>query len=363
MKPIKLRIARCAKLTAPACAALLLYPVATRAIGPDTQIILDADAVAAPNLNDACAIGYFSGTNFIEDGSGSTIGYQVNTNANGTTSVVFSILTANHVATSPNAQDVEWGSGNPNGPYAALSYLMGANVTSIMSCPAPNPVSGIKQDMALMSVTVTYADFNAAAGKNELPLVENNLISLQPYMSPGIFTNNGSSFTELGYGTAGKWNGTRYVGVGGLDDARRFQNNTTLGLTGGGLVKWANKAPSAAGGGASFGGDSGGPYLFGGPGTASSYTTNGIPVQFSNYEQVVHVAGDTNNIPNTKLPGDLGYGEPLVKTGNAATGSFDWAVQYAGANNDLVCTIPEPAVAGLLVVGLGCFLARRRTRA
>ena len=70
----------------------------------------------------------------------------------------------------------------------------------------------------------------------------------------------------------------RYKPLGGLtDDARRFQNNNADSVAGAALrtydpnetyfqpqVNWTYKAPSAAGGGASIGGDSGGPYLTGG---------------------------------------------------------------------------------------------------
>jgi hypothetical protein len=86
-------------------------------------------------------------------------------------------------------------------------------------------------------------------------------------------------------------------------------------------------------------------------------------VNYSDNEEVVHVAGDQGGGLANALVGQTGAGEPLLATGNPATGSFDWVDQYAGANNDLVCTIPEPGAAGLLVFGLGFVLARRRSRA
>lgn len=389
MKPGKLRIARFTQLTAPACAALLLYPVATRAIGPDTQIIQDADAVNAPTLNDVCALGYMSGGKFVEIGSGSTIGYQVNTNGS-SLSYVFSILTADHVPTPPPVlTTVEWGSGNSAGPYAGLSYLMTASINGYVDCPDPNIFGGTWhngiQDLAVVDATVTVNMNNPAAGMSEQAVVANNLFTLAPYVTvtPTATNSNSGALTELGYsGGAGAgggiWNGVRYNNfTAAFSDARRFQNTTNSGIIGAGgfkgLVGWTVQSPSPAGGGASFAGDSGGPYLFGGSGANTSYptnttvnpgyptTTNGTHVNFTDYLEAVHVAGDNGQGPAT--PGAQGYGEPLVETGNAATGSYDWVEQYAGAYNNEVCLIPEPGVATLLVVGVGCCLARRRTRA
>ena len=187
----------------------------------------------------------------------------------------------------------------------------------------------------------------------------------------------------MGYGTAGIWNSDTktYQPIAPQpDDARRFQNNSINTVFGNSivgryyepLVQWNYAAPSAAGGGASFGGDSGGPYLTGTTGATyqatsvsvtPSFTNNvgsmnptnplpagraiNIPLNFTDGESAVHVLGQSYTNDFSEAPGMTADGVPLVQTGNPLTGSYDWATYWA--NNAAI--IPEPDSLALTALG------------
>lgn len=329
---------------------LFLSHVAAYAIGPDTQVVYDVDIAGGSPLNDV--------TSILDDGSqigtGTVIGYQVD----GTVDV-FAVLTAAHVATAAVNQaafgegPAAGGVGNGNG------YSLTANLGGYVTFGT--------QDLAIMQAVVNTAGLTPAQ-QAELNLVENNLVSLAPYTQSGP-----QYFTQAGYGTAGTWNPALganggYTPVGGQDDARRFQNNTITGMTANGpvgygpyvepLVNWSYLAAGAAGGGASFPGDSGGPYLFGGSSVASPESSPGQTVNYSDVEEAVHVAGASLANGN-KLVGMGASGVPLIQSADPTLDSYDWAEYYADSYfNGAISEVPEPGTVALICMG-AAFLGSR----
>jgi hypothetical protein len=162
-----------------------------------------------------------------------------------------------------------------------------------------------------------------------------------------------------------------YSPIGGQDDARRFQNNTITAFTSTGpvgygpyvepLVNWNYLPATAAGGGASFPGDSGGPYLFGGPSVYSAASFPGQTVNYSDYEEAVHVAGQSD-INGNKIVGMQGSGVPLIESANPALDSYDWAEYYADSfYNGAISAVPEPGTVALICMG-AAFLGSRLKR-
>ena len=364
---------------------------AALAIGPQYQVVGDPVAIGAGPLNDVASLLLASGT---ENGTGSVIGVSA-PNANNV--VTMAILTARHVAVSPVTQaGFGVGPGEATAPgagaYPLVANLNGVFVGFTLADPVNNP-NNRPQDLAIMKARVKMPAGGAALNEFNLVTSALNVILVAPFPTtppaPGASVASTTQFTEIGYGTAGIYNTatTTYNPVGGADDARRFQNNTATSVDGPKLitrgavqyyqpeVNWAYPAPSAAGGGASFGGDSGGPYFTGGiaaPLNANSVTVTptfannndvnnplppnvaiAIPLSYTDYVSAVHVAGQ---LP--KAVGNTASGVPLAQTGNRRTGSFDWAQFYA--NNPTA--IPEPGSLLLIAVGNCCLMlfARRR---
>jgi len=321
-----------------ASTVLFLSHVAAYAIGPDTQIVYDADIAAGSPLNDVTSIL----NNGSQIGTGTVIGYQVDGEDD-----VFAVLTAAHVATAAVNQ-AAFG----EGPAAGGGYSLVASLGGYTTFGT--------QDLAIMQAVVNTANLTPAQ-QAALTLVQNNLVTLAPYTQSGP-----QYFTQIGYGTAGSWNAALglnggYTPIGGQDDARRFQNNTILSMTANGpvgygpytepLVNWKYLAAGAAGGGASFPGDSGGPYLFGGSSVTSEESTPGQTVNYSDVEEVVHVAGASQ--PNgNELVGQGASGVPLIQSANPALDSYDWAVYYADSYYDgAISDIPEPGTVALIFMG------------
>jgi PEP-CTERM motif len=361
---MKTKIVPFVQLTALASTTLLLSPIAAHAIGPNDQIITDAQAAGAPTLNDVCAIGDTANNTFLQDGTGTLIGYQ--TNASGI--INFAILTADHVA-SDNDMNVNFGPGQAAGGYD-LSMNAGGYVTFQ------------NQDISILQASINPATLNAGQ-LAYLNLLEANMVHVAPY-TPNTY----SSFTQVGYGLGGVWNPA--LGVSGgyaaqsspftIQDARRFQNNTitaynapaaqTYGAYFEPTVNWKYLPKTLAGGGAAFGGDSGGPYFFSGSSTQSSNSLGNVTVNYSDYEEAIHVAGQTTYQTNAmtgvitaiKFVGNTGTGVPLLQTpAIPATDSYDWVEGYAGEQgaNGLICLIPEPSSVALLALGACCCFARR----
>jgi hypothetical protein len=358
-------------------ATLLLATPIAHAIGPQYQVIGDPVPAGAGTLNDAVSLTF---ANNSENGTGAVIGVS-QPDANG--NVCLAILTANHVAISGVTQ-AQFGVGpganfgkagaDPNVPGVG-PYLLNANLDShFVTFGLPGAPGGRTEDMSIM---VAHVNVNNLAGA---ALAEYNKVAANSFLlagynaanlpAPGTSRNltgaNQIPFTELGYGTAGKYDtaNTKYIPSGiNADDARRFQNNTVTSLSGNAvqgtyyepLANWNYAAPSVAGGGASFGGDSGGPYLVGGnasavdvyprfvddtnppAGLTAGMKTN-IPINFTDAEFAVHVLGQSNRVDGSESVGQGASGIPLISTGNTYTGSLDWALVYA-ANP---CLVPEP---------------------
>ncbi len=371
-------------------AAILLASSAVLAIGPQYQVIGDPVAAGAGPLNDVAALLLANG---IEEGTGSVIGASA-PNANGV--VTLAILTARHVAVSA-AKTAGFGVGpGEAGAPGAGAYPLSANLGAFAGftlTDAVNNPNNRPQDLAIIKATVKTPAGGAALAEFNKVVSAANIFLLAPFPTappaPGASVASTTKFTELGYGTAGTFNTAlnRYIPSGvATDDARRFQNNTASSVDGPALitrdlvqyyqpeVHWSVLAPSAAGGGASFPGDSGGPYLTGGVlatlnansvSVTPSYTDNtdpnnplppnvaiNIPLSFTDYLSAVHVAGAA-----IKNVGSAGLGVPLVETGNRKTGSLDWALYFA--NNPTA--IPEPGSFLLIALGNCCLvvLARR----
>jgi hypothetical protein len=345
IKPMKTTIVRFMAKCALASTVLFLSHVAAYAIGPDYQIVYDADIAGGGTLNDVTSL-LIAG---VEDGTGTVIGWQQDGEDD-----VFAILTAQHVA-SAGVTQAAFG----EGPAAGGGYSLEANLEGYTTFGT--------QDLSIMKAVVDTAGLTPAQ-QAELNLVQNNIVQLAPY-------TGSTYFTQVGYGTGGTWNPALgggaggYSPIGGQDDARRFQNNSITGMVANGpvgygpyvepLVNWNYLAASPAGGGAGFPGDSGGPYFFGGP---SVLTGSGITADYSDYEEAVHVAGQSDANGN-KIVGMQGSGVPLIQSANPALDSYDWAEYFADSYyNGAISDIPEPGTVALICMGaafLGSRLGRR----
>ena len=361
------------------------------AIGPQYQVIGDPVAAGAGPLNDVTSLLLANG---IENGTGSVIGVSA-PNANNV--VTMAVLTARHVAvsavTTANFGVGPGEAGAPGvGPYLLSANLNGTFVGFTLVDPVNNP-NNRPQDLAIMKARVKVPAGGAALAEFNLVTNPANIFLLAPFPTtppaPGMTVAANNQFTEIGYGTAGTYDTANTVytpSVIANDDARRFQNNTVTSVDGSALitrggvqyyqpeVNWSVMAPSAAGGGASFPGDSGGPYLTGGvlaqlnansvsvtPSFVDPNNVNNplpsnvainIPLSYTDYLSAVHVAGAA-----PKTVGAGGFGVPLVQTGSRRTGSLNWALHYA--NNPTA--IPEPNSLLLILAGNCCWvlLARR----
>ncbi len=343
-------------------ASLLIVAGSARlamAIGPQYQTI--GDPPPAGTLNDVV---FLDGAT--ASGTGSVIG-ESTPDANG--NVDLAILTADHVASAVAGGTCNFGSDATNAPL--LTLPLSATYKSFKLVDAVNNPLGLREDLAIMLVP------NVAP--NPLFAPANNFL-LAPFAAAPPAANKtnvvSQKFTELGYGFGGTYNPATATYISdNAPGTRRFQNNTVTKIFGNAsdgtyfnpLVNWQNLAPSAAGGGASFGGDSGGPYLTGGASAAlnATWVTNtpsfngaanppldtntaiSINLSYTDYESAVHVSGD----PGAKVVDGTtgGYGIPLVQTGDLTTGTYDWAEFYA--NNPIM--IPEPA--SFVLVALGGF--------
>jgi hypothetical protein len=323
---------------------LFLSHVAAYAIGPDTQIVYDADIAGGSPLNDVTSIL----NNGSQVGTGTVIGLEQDGEDD-----IFAVLTAAHVATA-TVNQAAFG----EGPAAGGGYSLVANLGGYVTFGS--------QDLAIMQAVVNTANLTPPQ-QAELNLVENNFVTLAPYTQSGP-----QYFTQVGYGTGGTWNPALgggvggYSPIGGQDDARRFQNNTILNMTPNGpvgaftepLVNWNYLAAGAAGGGAGFPGDSGGPYFFGGSSVYSEESYPGNTVNYSDDEEAVHVLG-TSDANGNKIVGMQGSGVPLIQSANPTLDSFDWAESYAGDSiNNPISDIPEPGTVALICMG-AAFLGSR----
>jgi len=378
-----------------AAVASLISTGVTRAIGPDYQYISDAPPVGT--FNDVVSL---TGNGFL--GTGSVIGYMDTDNLpidelQDGDEVCLAILTANHVAkdiTPANNATANWGDG-PNAPGGSYKFInnVGPYVTYTLTDPVNNP-NNLTEDISIMQsvITLDSSNFNYVTG-TILP----NILSLSNAMElpegTGTYYQLNSedqvNFTEVGYGRGGVWNGTDY-NTNSPTGARRFQNNTITNATapavqlGGAyfepLVGQTILAPSAAGGGTSKPGDSGGPYLTGGDSSEVSVTPEytddniwpegelpepgipiNVPIDYSDDLSAVHVGAQGYNdlVPAAvggKVPGNLNWGVPLI---GGDGGSLEWAEDYA----ENPCVIPEPAPLLLLAFGGIPLLLRRRRKA
>jgi hypothetical protein len=379
--------------------SILLASSAAMAIGPQYQVIGDPVAAGAGPLNDVVSL---VDANGIEQGTGSLIG--IDARPGGLT--FMSILTARHVALGPSAiKTARFGVGpGEAGAPGAGAYPLVANYNNnfvgFTLVDAVNNPNNRVEDLAILQVAVKVPAGGAALAEYNKVVSPANIFLLSPFPTappaPNSSAASTAKFTELGYGTAGTYDtaNNRYIPSGvNNDDARRFQNNNADKVDGpalmtyGGiqyyqpLVNWAYKAASAAGGGASFPGDSGGPYLTGGvlaPLNANSvsvtpsYTDNtnannplppnvatNIPLSYTDYLSAVHVSGVSAPGTGIETVGGAASGVPLTETGNRNTGTLDWAMFY-GANPLLI--VPEPGSI-LLVIIANCYLVlfvRRR---
>jgi hypothetical protein len=376
-------------------AAVLLAPSLVHAIGPQYQAVGDATGpftgAPAGTINSVVSLRLANGT---QDGTGTVIGV---TPADANGNVTFAILTARHVAVDVNAGNpltfASFGvgpgqAGVPGAGTYALSAPLSRQFQSFWIVDPTNNPNNFPVDMAIMAAKV---NINSGLLGNANNVAEYNLVTnpgnnalIRPFQVAPPAANSSvaanQSFTQFGYGTAGTFDtaNNKFVAVSPQpDDSRRFQNNTINQVEGNAVrtydanqtyfqpqVDWNILKPSNAGGGASFGGDSGGPYFTGSilnpqPAIQVSVTpsfvdnTNAnnplppnvalnIPVNFYNYLAAVHVGGST-----TKTVGNSGFGVPLVETGDATTGTEDWALYYA--NNPQL--IPEPGSIVLLAFG------------
>jgi hypothetical protein len=368
------------------------------AIGPRYQVIGDPVAAGAGPLNDVISL---VDANGIEQGTGSLIG--IDARPGGLT--FMSVLTARHVALGPSPiKTARFGVGpGEAGAPGAGAYPLVANYNNNFAgftlVDATNNPNNRVEDLAILQVAVNVPAGGAALAEYNKVVSPANIFLLSPFPTappaPNSSVASTAKFTELGYGTAGTYDtaNNRYIPSGvNNDDARRFQNNNADSVNGPALmtysgvqyyqplVNWTYKAPSAAGGGASFGGDSGGPYLTGGvlaPLNANSvsvtpyFTDNtnannplppnvatNIPLSYTDYLSAVHVSGVSAPGTGIETVGGAAGGVPLTQTGNINTGTLNWALFYAANPRG----IPEPGSVVLVAIA-NCFLvliARRR---
>lgn len=397
-------LCRCAAL-----AAVLLAPTLGHAIGPQYQAAGDATGpftgAAAGTINSVVSLRLSNGN---QDGTGTVIGVTA-PDPDGT--VTFAILTARHVAADLTAATpltfASFGvgpgqAGVPGAGTYALSGVLSKEYQSFWIVDPVNNPNNYPVDLAVVAAKVNLTggllgNANKAAEYNIVTNAGNNAL-LRPFQvappAAGSSVAANQPFTEFGYGTAGTFDtaNNKYVAVSALpDDSRRFQNNTINQVQGNAVrtydpaqkyfqpqVDWNILGPSNAGGGASFGGDSGGPYFTGSTlnpdpainvSVTPSFVDNAnpgnplppnvalnIPINYYNYLGAVHVGGST-----TKTVGNNGFGVPLFETGDASTGTEDWALYYA--NNPQL--IPEPSSVVLLAFGAFSLLLAwyRRRRA
>ncbi len=275
-----------------ALAAACLAPSIAWAIGPQYQVVGDPVPAGAGQLNDVASL---YKPDFGENGTGAVIG-QTTPDADG--DVDFAILTANHVAISGvNEAYFGVGPGEPTAPGAG-PYLLGISLTSYVTFALPGAPGGATEDLSIMQgeVDINTLTPNQLAEYNQLIRNDITLTAAFSTLVPAAYSTNSVSpvpFTEMGYGTAGIWNSDTktYQPIAPQpDDARRFQNNSINTVFGNSivgryyepLVQWNYAAPSAAGGGASFGGDSGGPYLTGTTGATYQATSVSVTPSFTN---------------------------------------------------------------------------------
>ena len=230
---------------------------------------------------------------------------------------------------------------------------------------------------------VTLAGFNPS----KIPALNTSTV-----LTPTI------DFTQVGQGQSGTFDPVTSSYLAGASMTRRYENNTLTGINGNSLnynyfnganpvknlatgyfqptVDFKIPAPNALGGGDGLPGDSGSPLFvdtngainnnvkpsyFNGAaapaGSPTAGTTINVPIQYTTGILAVFVGYTLNTYP----PDPVGLvlpSVPLVYTGDVATGSLDWANQYA-ANPTLV---PEPGTLALLGLGgvLAAFAVRRQ---
>jgi hypothetical protein len=386
-------------------AAGLLVAGSAFGIGPDYQITYDtfnnAGAfLGAPvgSLNDTCALSVLTTNNVLDQqGSGTVIGIQVdptNTNMDDV-----AILTANHVATLGIAA-ASFGIGisapAAQGGYGAyaLTLPVVAFTTYTLVDPLNNP-NNLPEDMSILEAQVTPAAlanpgpaasaYNAYA-KSEWGLVAANVINPvawpSPIPAPSAPASNVNTFAagvpfsiSGGYGLGSQYNGNivpQYPS-NKSEDVRRFMNGTvttTLGASvkneGGYFepnVGWPGQAPSAGGGGAALGGDSGSGYLVNTNFPVSLTVTNVDNLNSSNAIPSSITLSNTTDVGADEWGGKSmtvglnDYGVPLVSGQSLA-----WAQLYAASP----WLIPEPDSLVLTALGGISLLLlrypRRRTR-
>ncbi len=348
---------RKAILFSAACAVMAAIGVAGPiwAIGPNDQFIPDA-----PNPLSLGSVGFFTGI-----GTGTVISAATNGNQG-----IVAILTANHVA-----QDALNGIFNigAKAPYSATFTIMGYQTYSIVD-PVNNP-GKLPEDISVMEGIDTQP-VNAGAAQNIFNLLKANIATVtNPGTGNGPFAGaaitNPVSFTQLGYGLQGQYtssvggipNNPGYVSTG-VSGQRLFQNNNILQYSAPAtqaygsyyepLVRYIYLAPDSAGHGASFPGDSGGPYFTGG-GSGSitiSIAAGGrlgqtIPINYSNSISAVHVGGSLSKLVGT----GTGIGVPVTP------GLYNWLQPFV---LNPATAVPEPAALALLGFGGGLLLLRRR---
>ncbi len=402
------------------CLASLLVLVGSArlawGIGPDYQVDPDEFGVGgafigvpAPwgTLNDTVRLlgGTTNATKNL--GSGTVIGVQPDPTAPGVSDVA--ILTANHVANA-GVTLASFGVGiNAPAPWGYNAWALTLSVLPVyqtfsLGVSANNP-QGLTEDLSIIEAQVapaTLANPGPANQWNAYAASEWNLVSnpndiMSPVAWPSAIpaatptnvapttapVNVGFSI-DGGYGIGGQFsfNNNKYTG-NQLSSVRRFVNGTvntaigasvSNGIYGGAksyfqpMVKWPIQAPSAAGGGTTFGGDSGSGYLVN--------ATNPVSILVTNFDNIsgmvtnntsgitnwitlndtldvgaVHVAGQPQTV------GNFNSGVPLVAgDGN----SLDWADTYA--DSPWLISVPEPGSFVLVALGALALLrfARRR---
>jgi hypothetical protein len=397
-------------------AAGLLVAGSAFGIGPDYQVTPDTfdnlgnfTGVPAPwgTLNDMVELEAGTTNDPDEVGSGTVIGVKPDPTAAGVMDVA--ILTANHVA-SPAVNDVgaitlaSFGAGiNTPAPFGYGAWALTLNVlptfqTFTLVDPVNNP-GNAPEDLSIVEAQVMPAGlanpgpvvnpWNAYA-KAEWGLVAGNVINPVAWPSPipAASATNAAVNTlganvpfsiSGGFGLGGQFNGANntYTQTAPTLGVRRFLNgtvNTTIGASvkNGAynvppgpsyfepLVQWPIQAPSAAGGGTTFGGDSGSAYLVNGTNPVSILVTNVDNINYTNAipgyitlnntldEGAVHVGGAT-----AKVVGNTNIGVPLVYGQ-----SLDWAQLYATSPY----LIPEPSSIYLVVLGALALLPLARSR-
>lgn len=325
------------------------------AIGPNDQSIPDA-----PNPLSLGSVGFFTGV-----GTGTVISAATSGNQG-----IVAILTANHVARDASNGIFNIGA---KSPYSATFKIMGYQNYAIVD-PVNNP-GRLPEDISVMEGIDTQA-VNTGAAQTIFNQLKSSIATVtNPGAGNGPFANaaitNPVSFTQIGYGLQGQYtssvggiqNNPGYVSTG-TSGQRLFQNNNILQYSAPAkqtygsyyepLVTYIYLAPDSAGHGASFPGDSGGPYFTGG-GSGSITISNNvggrqgqtIPIDYSNSISAVHVLGSSAKLVGT----GLGSGVPITP------GLYNWLQPFVV---NPATAVPEPAALALLAVGGLMLLLRRR---